>query len=246
MRTGERTTIGFDRHIDIEWLDAAAGRVAAGQSSADVREFLWGLLDGVVGGDTVHSARGKTLTVLMRIWVTVPSIAEPLRAAAIKRIPLASSEERLAIHWAMSVACYPFFAEVAGHVGKLLALNGQANLSQIVRRMTETWGDRSTLPRAVQRVLRSMVQWGALREGGEKGIFISPARRIGLSERPAELVVQAVLVSHGHGMGLAQAISHSALFPFHVRLNASSARNSDQLRVLRQGDQTDFVDLAVP
>jgi hypothetical protein len=26
----------------------------------------------------------------------VPSIAEPLRAAAIKRIPLASSEERLA------------------------------------------------------------------------------------------------------------------------------------------------------
>jgi len=51
-----------------------------------------------------------------------------------------------------------------------------------------------------------MVQWGALREGGEKGIFISPARRIGLSERPAELVVQGVLVSHGHGMGLAQAI----------------------------------------
>ena len=132
------------------------------------------------------------------------------------------------------------------HVGKLLALNGQANLSQIFRRMTETWGDRSTLPRAVQRVLRSMVQWGALREGGEKGIFISPARRIGLSERPAELVVQAVLVSHGHRMGLAQAISHSALFPFDVRLNASSARNSDQLRVLRQGDQTDFVDLAVP
>jgi hypothetical protein len=125
----------------------------------------------------------------------------------------------------MSVACYPFFAEVAGHIGKLLALNGQANLSQIVRRMTETWGDRSTLLRAVQRVLRSMVQWGALREGGEKGIFISRARRIGLSERPAELVVQAVLVSHGHGMGLAQAISHPALFPFDVRLNAWTARS---------------------
>jgi len=89
-------------------------RVTAAGFLDDVREFLWGLLDGVVGGDTVHSARGKTLTVLMRIWVTVPSIAEPLRAAAIKRIPLASSEERLAIHWAMSVACYPFFAEVAG------------------------------------------------------------------------------------------------------------------------------------
>jgi hypothetical protein len=165
MRTGERTTIGFDRRIDVEWLDAAAGRVADGHSPADVREFLWGLLDGVVGGDTVHSARGKTLTVLMRIWVAVPPTAEPVRAAAIKNICSASSGERLAMHWATSVACYPFFAEVAAHVGKLLALNGDANLSQIVRRMTETWGDRSTLPRAVQRVIRSMVQWGALREG---------------------------------------------------------------------------------
>ena len=148
------------------------------------------------------------------------------------------------MHWAMSIACYPFFAEVATHVGKLFALNGHANLSQIVRRMTETWGDRSTLPRAVQRVLRSMVQWGALREGGEKGIFMRPARRIVLSEGLAELVVQAVLVSHGGGMGLTQASSHSASFPFDVRLNASSARKSDQFRVLRQGDQTDFVELA--
>jgi hypothetical protein len=39
MSTGERTTIGFDRRIDVEWLAAAAGRVAAGYSPADVREF---------------------------------------------------------------------------------------------------------------------------------------------------------------------------------------------------------------
>jgi hypothetical protein len=245
MRTGERTTIGFDRRIDVEWLDAAAGRFSAGHSPADVREFLWGLLQGVVGGDTVHSARGKTLTVLMRIWVTVPPRAEPLRAVAVKRISSASSEERLAMHWAMSVACYPFFAEAASQVGKLLALNGHANLSQLVRRMTETWGDRSTLPRALQRVLRSMVQWGALREGGKKGIFIPPARLITLSDGSAELVIQAILVNHGCGMGLTQATSHSALFPFDVRMSSFSARNSNQFRVLRQGDQTDFVDLAV-
>jgi hypothetical protein len=245
MSTGERTTVGFDRRIDVEWLDAAAGRVAAGQSPAEVREFLWGLLDGVVSGDTVHSARGKTLTVLMRIWVTVPPSAEPLRAVAIKRICSAFSEEKLAIHWAMSVACYPFFADVAAHVGKLLALNGHANLSQIVRRMTEKWGDRSTLPRAVQRVLRSMVQWGALRDGREKGTFVPLARLITLSEASAELVIQAVLVNHGRGMGLSQATSHSALFPFDVRLNSYSVRKSHQFRVLRQGDQTDFLELAV-
>jgi hypothetical protein len=239
----ERTTIGFDRRIDIEWLDAAAGRVAAGDPPAQVREFLWNLLEGAVGGDSVHSARGKTLTVLMRIWVTVPSIAESLRDAAIKRIPLASPEERLAMHWAMSIACYPFFSEVTAHAGKLLTLHEQVNVSQIIRRMTEIWGDRSTLPRAVQRVLRSIVQWGTLREGTNKGIFIPPSRRIALSEDLAELLAQAILVSHGRGMSFWQVSSHPALFPFDARLNSLLVRKSNRLRISRQGDETDFVEL---
>ena len=246
MSLRERANIGFDRRIDIEWLDAAAGRVAAGYGPTEIREFLWGMLNGVVGGDTVHSARGKTLTVLMRIWVTVPPAAEPLRDAAIKRISSASPGERLAIHWAMSVACYPFFAELAAQTGKLLALNGQASLSQVVRRMTETWGDRSTLPRAIQRILRSMVQWGALSEGSEKGIFMPPERRVMLSDGLAELMVRAILVSHGRGLALTQATSHSALFPFDVKLNAYGARNSDHLSVARQGDRSEFVELTAP
>jgi len=243
MTTKDRTTIGFDRRIDIEWLDAAAGRSAAGYSRAEVREFLWDFLDGVVGGDTVHSARGKTLTVLMRIWVTVPAAAAPLRTIAVKLVRSASSEERLAIHWAMSIASYPFFGEVAGQIGKLLTLNGEANLSQIVRRMTERWGDRSTLPRAAQRVLRSMVQWKILREGKAKGIFLPPARRVALSGSIAELVVQAVLVSHGGGMGLAKATSNAALFPFEVHLNAAALRKNRQIRVFREGDQSEFIEL---
>jgi hypothetical protein len=34
--------------------------------------------------------------------------------------------------------------------------------------MTETWGDRSTLERTIQHVLRSMAQWGLLRVGERK------------------------------------------------------------------------------
>lgn len=54
-----KTTIGFDRKIDIEWLDAVAGRVAAGQTPEDIRRFLWAFLEGHVAGDSVHSGRGK-------------------------------------------------------------------------------------------------------------------------------------------------------------------------------------------
>ena len=111
-------------------------------------------------GTTNNSGRGKTLTVLTRIWVSVPKQAEPLKRAALKCIAAASGEKRIGVHWAMVVGTHPFFFDVATHVGKLIKLHGQANRSQIKRRMTETWGDRSTLERTIQHVLRSMSQWG--------------------------------------------------------------------------------------
>jgi hypothetical protein len=77
-----RSTIGFDRKIELEWLDAVAGRAAAGDTPEKIRKFLWEFLDGVVAGDSVHSGRGKTLTVLFRIWVIVPEWAKPLRDLA--------------------------------------------------------------------------------------------------------------------------------------------------------------------
>ena len=159
-----KAAIGFDRKIHLEWLDAAAGHLAAGATASDTRRMLWCMLDGFVTGNAVNSARGKTLTVLMRIWVTVPPAAVLLRNSALEPFPSAMPNERLALHWAMTVACYPFFFDVVTSVGKLLALNGKASLSQVTRRMTETWGDRTTLPRAVQRTMRSMIQWGVLEE----------------------------------------------------------------------------------
>ena len=160
MSTGRKTTIGFDRTIHIEWLDIAAARVSRGELPSEIRKVLWDFLEDLVPGNTNNSGRGKTLTVLTRIWLTVPEQVEPLRDRALKCLAAANGENRVAVHWAMVVATHPFFFDVATHVGKLLALHGQANRSQIKRRMTRSWGDRSTLERTIQHVLKSMAQWG--------------------------------------------------------------------------------------
>ena len=108
MSTAARTTIGFDRTIDVEWLDAAAARAARGQPPAEVREFLWRFLEDLVPGDTNSSGRGKTLTVLTRIWLAVPPKAERLRDAALRCIDSATGEQRIANslgngHWNASL-----------------------------------------------------------------------------------------------------------------------------------------------
>ncbi len=239
----ERRTIGLDRSIRLEWLDAVAGQLAAGASAKQARDYAWQLLQGVVAGKTAQSARGKTLTVLSRVWLTVPAAAEALRDSAVPLVSRASVEERLAIHWAMMSAAYPFFVDIAANIGKLIALNGEFSLSQLTRRLVDVWGDRSTLRPAAQRAVRSMVQWGVLRDSKSPGQYLPLQKRIAVSAEVAELLVEGLLIASGRGVPLNQLLSHPAAFPFDVRLDPARLRRSPRLQLHRQGDQTDFIEV---
>jgi hypothetical protein len=243
MTEAARRPIGFDRKIELAWLDAIASQVAAGVSPKEAREYVWRLLDGVIAGDTIHDARGKTLTVLSRIWLFVPEQARGLRENALKLFSETSLSNRLPVHWALMMAVYPFFLDVAASAGKLISMNGDVTLSQIVRRMLDAWGDRSTLPRATQRVLRSMVQWGALRDGGVRGQYLAPPAQTIVSGNAAELLLMGLLIGLGRGLPAPQLFSHASLFPFDLRLHSSWMGRSPHFQFHRQGDQTDFVDI---
>lgn len=243
MSMPAKTRIGFDRTISIEWLDAAVARVMSGESPEETRKFLWDFLEDVELGTTNNSSRGKTLTVLTRIWVSVPQQAEPLKQAALKCVASTPGEKRIGVHWAMVAGTHPFFFDVATHVGKLIKLHGQANRTQVKRHMTEIWGDRSTLERTIQHVLRSMAQWGLLRSGQEIGSLIGPAKRLNLSDEVSQLLAHSVLLGHGKGLPFSQLIDHPALFPFVAHLTAGNLMRNPIFRVQRQGDQSDFVEV---
>jgi len=110
--------------------------------------------------------------------------------------------------------------------------------------MTETWGDRSTLRRTIQHVLKSMAQWGVLKPGSEKGSLVVARSPIQVSEEIAELLVHGVMLSQGRGMLLSQLVSHPGIFPFKLQPNAATLKKHPYLRVQRQGDQSDLVELA--
>ncbi len=240
-----RQAVGFDRPVDISWLDAVAAKVAEGASPPDVRKYLYSVLEGAVSGDTKNSARGKTVTVLSHIWCLVPEPATALRDRAVQRLAKATPEERLAIHWAMMIGTYPFFTDLAAALGKLLSLHGFVALSQLKRRMVETWGERSTITRAIPRILRSMVQWRVLKDTGEKGVYAAAGDPRPVSNQVAELLVEALLVDTDQDMiEVEQLLGHPALFPFLMGLSAHDLRSASRVRLHRQGLDVEMVELA--
>lgn len=231
-----RKAVGFDRPIELPWLDAVAAKVAEGAPPPDVRKYLYSVLEGAVAGSTKNSARGKTVTVLSHIWCLVPDHAVPLRDRAARLLGTATPDERLAIHWAMMIATYPFFTDVTSALGKLLSLHGTVALSQLKRRMVETWGERSTIEKAIPRLLRSMARWGALRGRSQEGDYLPAGGKRLLGNPVALLLLEALLVDSDQvSMELEQLVNHSSLFPFQMGIGPQDLRGADEFVVHQQG-----------
>lgn len=235
----QRRLIGFDRRLNKEWLDTAAGLVAEGTSVPELRERLKQLLEPDQGPEAVQ----KTLIVLGRLWWTAPQDLAPMQSRALSLLPAVGPSERTGIYWALCLAVYPFFLDTARLTGRLLSLQGEVKLQQLEVRMAELWGDRETIPRAVQRITRSMVQWGVLCDTEQVGVYRSAAR-VGVRGDLGALLVEGLLRGHGNeGLTRDQLDGHPALFPFEVDVRPYELRLRSEFEVFRQGVDMEFIRL---
>ena len=244
--SSERKIVGFDRKLELSWLDATAAQVAHGASADEVRAYLWKMLDGSVsaGSSGFNSDRGKTITVLAHVWSEVPKSLELLRERALKLLQEGGPDERKALHWSMCMATYPFFWDVASTIGRLIAIQDEASLADVRRRLTEQWGDRDITRRASQRIIRSFVAWGVLRDARQRGVYLPSTSRIEVSGASAELVIEALLLGIGRPFPASQALSHPALFPFRIDVSSAELASSPRFVLERQGIDTEMLRLA--
>lgn len=233
-------TIGFDRRLRQEWLDAIASKRNAGTTIPELRKFGHKLLR---ADCPTGDARGKTLTVLFHLWVDVPAKAVALRDDTGKILADLEPRQRIALHWGLGLATYPFFRDTADAAGRLLALQGSVSLAQIQRRLAERWGERSTAQRAAQRIVRSWIDWGVLKESNQRGTYVA-ANSIRATGSLATWIIEAVLVgADSDSQIVSQVCKTPQLFPFDVRISTHELRRAPRLAVHRQGLDQDVVSL---
>ena len=147
--------VGFSQRVRLEWLDYTANAVLAGNGKDDIaaalRERLREALS--VGNDPERGPREKAVTILTKVWVTVPEGLRPLRDERLDLLRRANADVRMLAHWCMCMAAYPFFGAVAAAAGRLLRLQGTA-AAQVQRRLRERLGERETVARAARRPRR--------------------------------------------------------------------------------------------
>lgn len=245
-------SIGIKQVVRLEWYDLTLDLLLHKESAKNIRQELTTLLRdrlqtggfGERGVDTY----GKAVTQLMQCWVTPDKDLLGLRDTALQLAEHCPRNERLPLHWAMTIAAYPFWQKVAALTGRLLNLQAQVTQAQIRARCYETFGERSTIERSARRVIRSLVSWGVLLdtpEGNAKGCYGKSAPMIIANSTTALLLIEASLHASGSDTLSLNAIKNDpALFPFVLPELNGSIQSSKNIEYIRHGLDHEMLRLA--
>jgi len=244
------TQIGFSQRIRLEWLEKTARLFLAGNTREEVEKELQDFLEDKlsIGSNPERGAREKTITILLKIWISVPKPLEAFREEALDFLKKMPFDDHLAVHWGMTMAVYPFFASVAEQVGRLIRLQESFTLAQIQRRIREQLGERETVARAARRILSSFVDWGVLKRSAKRGNYEGTSPRPVTHRKLATWLIESVLLSSSSASGSLKSIAQvPSLFPFKVNsVNTNDLKENKRLESYRQGLDEDIIMLRVP
>lgn len=212
--------VGFDRYINLSWLDTMAylllNSTQKNYTLKNIRSYSHEMLKEAYPS---HESRRKTITVLTRIWIRVPDNHKSLQQQAIKLYDNVSPHERIWIHWGMCLIAYPLFRDISSIIGKLLLIQKEVKTSQIHQRIKEKWGQRTTLIRAINRVIQSMDSWKVISLEKEK--VIRSTLKYNSDNMDLQMwLIQAVLISEfQESMQLQRLMKSPSLFPFDIDIS---------------------------
>jgi len=243
---GRLSQIGLDRLIRLNWLEKTTSLILAGNEAANIKAILLDDLRGAFQSNRtdVRGSLDKTITILMRVWLTVPVEIRTFRNDGLALLAHVPQPWHLAIHWGMVTAVYPFWSVVAGQVGRLLRLQGSAVAAHVQRRVSELYGERETVSRRARYILRSYVDWGVIKETGVMGVYTGGA------EMPIEdsgliaWLLEATLYTRVNGPSLLKdLIDAPSLFPFRFKTIRAEdlVASSSRLDTLRHGLDDDLI-----
>jgi len=245
------STIGIKQIIRYEWMEKTSSMLLAGMDEISIRQELNEFIMSHKGDGSEEQRSENTckfvVSNLMKTWVSPDPELIDFRDAALIMLSKHPSQA-LAIHWAMISAAYPFWFNTALQIGRLLNLQDQITQHQIINRLKEQYGDRQTISRYGQYVIRSLVTWGILKDSECKGCYEKSNQFHVPDKDTFILLVEATLHAMSEGKGSLKIIINSpALFPFQLpRITVDDiSRKTSHIDIIPYGMDEEFLELKV-
>jgi len=235
--------IGFNQRIKKEWIEYAINLLLAGNSEDVIRKelikYLSDKLSVVKNSD--RGNRQKTISIISRMWLRpIPELKE-FRDEALELYRKSDQTHRDAIIWAVAMITYPFFAIVAGQIGKLLGLQEKISTTQVLKRVYDSYAETESISRAARRVLTSILDWQFLKETEKKGIYVKNSEIKISDENIVIFMADAFLFSMSvTQISMRDLLKNNVFFPF--KLSSFDKNKYDQshkeykINVLNHGE----------
>jgi len=160
--------IAFNRRLRATWLREGLRLLAEGTEGANWVERMEDLVkESNSGKDSIT----KSMRYLRHVWIEKGD-ADALRADAVRLYRSSPTEKSSVIlSWGMAIATYPFLNDVALTIGRMLRVQPELKLEQLLRKLTETYGERETVRRSGRYALGVITDFGFVERTKSAGCY---------------------------------------------------------------------------
>ncbi len=233
--------IGFNRNIFLPWLDAAAAFCAETDDPVELRERLEAVLTQDMKG---VDARRKTIDILINIWLKSAEVAPELRTEAVSWFQATFvPQDRLWLHYGLTLLYYPFFRECVAIIGQIARVESTITNKVVKQRLVSERGHLGSLDRSAERITASLRNWGMLAETNQRYTYAPQRHAFPASGTDLEawLLACALRAHPAEELPFADLLRLPEIFPFRFTLAVDNLRNDPRFVVQRQGSGWDMV-----
>ena len=230
-----KVSIGFNRHLEPDWLAQTASWVANEIEGKELKERIDSMLEPAFSSKV---AKDKTRNLLFGIWNKLPKHVSSNFQNDGAKLLMEHSEVHTVFHWGMMLAKYPFFTYVISQMGKLSRLDRSFVYSQLEQRVTENYGDTSTIKRSMQFVVRTLMNLHIL-TNPKQGLYqLQKPVEINQAEVKAWLAEANILAGNVSSKSLAVINDDPVWFPFNFYIEPDDLNSNQRLEAHHQSSDT--------
>lgn len=212
--------VGFDQKILIHQLDYTAK-----QSRKHSKKDMYAVLDGYLRQDiTGTKSRKNVTTMLMKIWYNIPQEIKQIREEILQEFNELTKDERLFVHWNMTILAYPFLKDVVKEFGRLFQIQDSVPSSTIAKRMKGNYGERRRVEVATSAVISSLKSWEIIVPSGRRSYIENEKITVSNPLLDALLLHTLFYVLESDSLYIDMILNHTLLFPFQLELHTDELR----------------------